>query len=333
MNRSEELLLREYIRNNLRENELLNEGVKDVLISTLSTGLKQIKKLLEMLKKLTPASDKVISTLEKNDAGDFVSKVYSMGQEFEDAVESASKSVPSKKSESAVRLRVPGRTLCKQSTSVTINEEIQRRQALNEVVLGGFEVIGLILAAIGGVPLLLKGLFKLTGFLGLNKVSEKLEIAYEKAHHFEEAVIDIAIPDKALYAVYIAIQESKNPDQVANLKIYQSGTEESGGKKIKLAGLVKRISGRSTKRAMTFEEFINSEDKKNYQKRAWALVLLPWLVSGLFSLHHMLGGILGALEGAATGVKAIEVGTAAAKPVQAIAAEIGSAVSALVKSV
>lgn len=313
----EEALLREYIRQSLQDQDLLNEGVKDVVIKAVKTALSKIDSLIEKLKRFTPASEKIFDVIEEKGAGDFFSKVEKMGQEFESSIDAAAGAVPSKIGESKYRQR----TRYVRNRRASLNEHIQRNRALNEVVLGGFEIVGLILAAIGGVPLLLKGLYKLAGLLRLKTVSEKLKVAYEKAHHFEEAIIDYAIPDKVLYAVYIAIQEEKNPDSVANLKIYQSSEGDSGEK-----------LGSDEPRAMTLKEFSGSKERKKYEKRAWAMMLLPWLISGLFSLSHMFHGIVGALEGAATGVKAIEVGTVAAESGSAIASEIGAAVSAMVKA-
>jgi len=311
MNNREEALLREYIRHNLRDQYILNEGVKDFILKAIKAALSKIEGLISKLKGFTPASEKVFDALEADGAGDFFSKVESMGREFEASIDAAASAVPSKLGESKYRSGMR----YKRNRRSTIREHAQRRLALNEVVLGGFEIIGFILAAIGGVPLLLKGLYKLTGMLGFKGVSEKLEIAYEKAHHFEEAVVNIAIPDRALYAIYIAMQEEEKPDAVANLNLYTDDPE------MKLDG----------ERSMTLEEFSKSGIKKKYEKRAWAVLLLPWLISGLFSLGHMLHSIIGVMEGAATGVKAIEVGVAAAEPAAAIASEIGSAVSAMVK--
>lgn len=341
MNNREERLLREYIRHNLSDQSVLSEGIKDLLKKPLSAALAKIEELINKLKSATPASDKVINALEKSGAGDFVSKVSAVGQDFETSINDAAGAVPSKMGES--RRYSPMRY--RRNRQPTIIEDARARRALNEMVLGGFEIAGLILAAIGGVPLLLKGLKKLAGFLGFDGVAEKLNMAYEKAHHFEEMVVDYAIPDKALYAVYLAIEEERNPEEFANLKMYQSDASDLGGQTFKSThrrdrdelgqgtGRLKRtMSGRGLRRTLTLEEFAQSEEKQKYQKRTWAIVLLPWLISGLFSLGHMLHGIIGALEGVATGVKAVEVGTAAAEVAPGIASEIGVAVRAIARA-
>lgn len=343
MNSREEKLLREYIQHSLNASEqsVLNEGIRDLLKKPLTAALAKIEDLINRLKSATPASDKVLNALEKSGAGDFVSKVSAVGEDFEASINDAASAVPSKLGESKYHFH----SRYKRNRQPTLLEDIRSRRALNEIAFGGFEVVGLILAALGGFPLLLKGLKKLAGFLGFETVAEKLNAAYEKAHHFEEMVVDYAIPDKALYAVYLAIEEEKNPEEFANLKLYQDDPSGLGGQPFRSThqrtsgetgertGTFKRTtSGRGLRRTMTFEEFAESEEKHKYQKRTWAIVLLPWLISGLFSLGHMFHSILGALEGAATGVKAIEVGTAAAEVAPSIAGEIGSAVTALVRA-
>lgn len=335
MNRKEEALLREYIRQNLSDKTLLSEGVMDILKKALKSAYSKIQSLIDSLKRATPASDRAYNALEKAGAGDFVSKISSMGEEFEASINSAASAVPSNMGES----RRYSPLKYRRNRRPTIIEEARSRQALNEIALGGFEIVGFVLAAIGGVPILLKVLKKLAGFLGLDRVAEKLNVAYEKAHHFEEMVVDYVIPDKALYAVYLAIEEERNPEEFANLKMYQSDPSQLGDQRIKsthkrgLDGKLKRTkSSRGLERTMTLEEFAESEEKQKYQKRTWAIVLLPWLISGLFSLGHMLHGIIGALEGVATGVKAVEVGTAAVEVAPSIASEIGAAVNAIAKA-
>lgn len=309
MNNRQERLLREYIRGNLDDRSPLNEGVKDVVKKALSAGLSRVKNLIATLEQFEPASLSIKSTLEKSGAGDFVSKVEVVGREFETSIEAVADSIPSGKNESRVlRSRRRNRS--------AITEVLAQRRALNEVALGGFEVVGLILAALGGVPLVLKGMYKLANLMGLKGVSEKLKVAYEHAHHFEEKFIDVIIPDKAMYAIYVSFEESRDPDAVANLKLYQDDPSS------KLDG----------KRSMTLDEFKKSDVRKKYEKRVYALILLPWLISGLTSLHHAFHNWIGAIEGAATAEKAIFVGSRAAETAPVIASDIATAISSLAKA-
>ena len=302
MNRNEEKILREYIRAELTSARL-DEGAKDILKKALGTALSKLDGLISTLKRLNPISDTVIDAIEKNDGAAAISSVEALGQKFESDIASASDALPAPKQESMAYKRYRD-TLTR-----------RRRQPINEVALGGFEIIGLALAALGGVPLVLKMIAKLAKLMKFDAVAAKLESAYKSAHHFEEKVIDIVIPDRAMYAVYVMFEERSSPDRVANLKLYQDDP------KVKLDG----------DRSMTLEEFSKSDVKKKYEKRVYALILLPWLISGLLSIEHMLHSWLGVLEGAATAEKSLFVGTRVAEIVPVVASDIGAAVSSLSK--
>lgn len=90
--------------------------------------------------------------------------------------------------------------------------EITRKKHLSEhkeammnesLTLAG--IMGLTLGVVGGMPMVIKGLMKLTNWLKLTKVTKALEGAYHVAEHLEEKVIDYAIPDKLSYAAYKAL--------------------------------------------------------------------------------------------------------------------------------
>lgn len=296
MNKQQENLLREYVRTSL-SNETLNEGVGDLLKKGVEVVLSKISKTINSLKQMVPTSDAVIDTLEKNGASDVIAKAESIGQQFESSIDAASESIPAPKKESRA-YKLYQRTLIEQR-----DFEKKNRRQINEV--GVFESVGLILAAIGGVPLILKGAYKLASFMKFEKAAEKIKVAYEAAHHFEEKVIDIAVPDKAIYAVYMMFESRSNPDRVANLNLYVDDP------KTKLNG----------ERSMSFEEFRKSDTRKKYEKRVYALILLPWIISGLMSIQHMLHGWLGAVEGAATAEKALFTGTQAVDVARKIAGE------------
>ena len=101
------------------------------------------------------------------------------------------------------------------------------------------------------------------------------------------------------------LEERSNPDRVANLNLYVDDP------KTKLDG----------ERSMSFEEFRKSDIRKKYEKRVYALILLPWIISGLMSIQHMMHGWLGAVEGAATAEKALFTGTQAVDVARKIAGE------------
>jgi hypothetical protein len=303
----EEQLIREYVRAHLRDHTL-NEGVSDIFRKGAEAALAKITKLMDTLKSMTATSDAVVSVLEKNDGADAVAKVDAMGEKFESSISAADKAVPSPKKESLAYKNYQ-RLVSESKRADTV------RRPLNEV--GVFESVGLVLAAIGGVPLILKAAYKLASWMKFEKAAEKLKSAYEAAHHFEEKVIDVIIPDKAIYAVYVMFEEKSSPDRVANLKLYSDDPE------VKLDG----------DRSMTLDEFKKSDTKKKYEKRVYALILLPWLISGLTSIHHMLHSWISAVEGAATAEKAMFVGARAADVVRKISGEFVAATAAAAETV
>lgn len=303
MNSAEEKILREYIRSQI-ENDHLNEGVKDILKKTLDVSLSKLESLINTLKKFNPISEKIIDVIEKNGGADVVAKVATIGEKLESDISSADSAVPSAKKETKAYKRYK------------MVESRRNKRPINEVALGGFEIVGLVLAAIGGVPLVLKLVSKLAKLMKLDAAASKLETAYKSAHHFEEKIIDLVVPDKAMYAVYMMFEERSNPDNVANLKLYQDDPKS-------------KIDGN---RSMTLEEFSKSDVKKKYEKRVYALILLPWLISGLISIEHMLHSWVGILEGAATTEKSIFVGTRVAEMVPQIASELGTVISSLSKA-
>lgn len=301
MRKHEEVLLREYVRSQLSSELMLSEGIGDIFRKGAEVALSKISKMIDTLKRMTSTSNAVINVLEKNGASDAIAKVNAIGEKFESSISDADKSVPAPKKESYA---------FKRYQKVVTERKNTLPRPINEV--GVFESVGLVLAAIGGVPLILKAAYKLASLMKFEKAAEKLKIAYQSAHHFEEKVIDIVVPDKAMYAVYMMFEERSSPDKVANLKLYVDDPES------KLDG----------ERSMTLDEFKKSDTKKTYEKRVYALILLPWLINGLMSIEHMLHGWIGAVEGAATAEKAVFVGSRAADAVQKIAGEFAKATAA-----
>jgi hypothetical protein len=146
-------------------------------------------------------------------------------------------------------------------------------QQLNEV--GVIGVAGLALGALGGIPLILKGLHKLAGFLGMEKTAHALESAHEVMHHFEEKAIDYMVPDKLSFGYYQQMQKvfSKNEQPIA------------------------------------FEEYRTSDVRKKVEMRIYKVVLVFFLFHGVHAALEAGASLIGAAEGAASTIKAIEIGT------------------------
>lgn len=308
MNRHEEKLLREYVRLQLGT-PILSEGIGDLFKKGVSSVLSKISKMIDSLEQMKPTSLAVTDVLKKNGADNAIAQIGAMGEQFKSSMADADKSIPAPKQESFALKRYQ-RTILERKSFQRHN-----KKRLDEV--GVFESVGLVLAAIGGVPLILKAAYKLASLMKFEKAAEKIKVAYEAAHHFEEKVIDVVIPDKAIYAFYMMLEERSSPDKVANLKLYIDDP------KSKLDG----------ERSMTLEEFKKSDIRKKYEKRAYALILLPWIISGLTSIEHMLHGWIGAVEGAATAEKSVFVGAQAADVARKIAGEFAAAAAGVSETV
>jgi len=150
-------------------------------------------------------------------------------------------------------------------------------QPLNEA-LGVTTVVGLVLGIMGGIPLLLKGLYKFSKFLGLEKTSHAIEHAYHVAHKIEEKGIDIIIPDRLSYVIY------------------------------------KKAWAKGFKTSKTFLEFADYSQNKQHAKQKvesliYKLLLVYFAAEGISGLLHSTSAALATAEGAASTVKAVEIAT------------------------
>lgn len=168
----------------------------------------------------------------------------------------------------------------------SLKEAKEEERELNELGVTG--VVGLGLGVVGGVPLLIKGLYKLAGFFKLTKTADFLKKAYNVAHHIEEKVVDYIIPDRLSYIVY---------------KQWYSAVVKQDRQAI-----------------MSFEDYRNSKVRKQVERKVYIVLLLPFLVHGIHGMAHAGLNMLGAAEGAASTVKAVEIGQEVIEVATAIAA-------------
>lgn len=150
-------------------------------------------------------------------------------------------------------------------------------QPLNEV-LGVSTGIGLALGAMGGIPLLLKGLYKLSSFLGFKKLSVGLEHAYHVAHKIELKGIDILVPDRLSYQLY-------------------KGAWKKGFK--------------TSKVFLQYEDYSANKQhaKQKVEGLVYKMLLIYFALDGLKGIMHAGSAALQMAEGTATTVKAIEIAT------------------------
>jgi hypothetical protein len=305
MNRREEQVIRDYVRMQLIE-QRLHEASQGMLTKALETVTDKIESVLSNLRQLGGDRKELLDTLKKNDGTEALSAIQKQGGDLTKLVSVLKTATPELKEGTRAHRR---HLLAEARMRVT-----DRRVLINES-LTLFAATGLVFAIIGGIPLVLKALGWIVGKTKFKSAAEKINKAAEFFHHLEEAWMSL-IPNKPLYAVYIMLESKNEPERVANLKIYEEDPENP-------------VKGGVGSRSMTFEEFEKSKLKVKYEKYAYAIIMLPWLISGLTQLHHALHGWLGAVEAAATAEKTLFVGTATADVVTKGAAELSAAAKAL----
>lgn len=175
-------------------------------------------------------------------------------------------------------------------------------EPLNEA-LGVTAVLGVGLAVMGGLPLLFKGLHKLASVLGATGAAELFKKAEHVTHHFEEKVIDFAMPFRLAYAVYlglwkIGIKLTKGDEPLNEIEIK---AEDEGKEAIKHAkGLVYKV------------------------------LLIYLAINGIAGVLKAGASLLGFVEGGATTVKGIELARGA-EEVAKLIRTAGAAAGAVAK--
>lgn len=175
-------------------------------------------------------------------------------------------------------------------------------QALNED-FGVTAALGVGLAIMGGLPLLFKGLHKLAEALGAHGAAELFEKAEHVTHHFEQKVIDFALPFKLAYAVYLGlwklgIKLTKGDEPLNEIEIK---AEDEGKEAIKHAkGLIYKV------------------------------LLIYLAINGLAGVLKAGASLLGFVEGGATTVKGIELARGA-EEVAKLIRTAGAAAGAVAK--
>lgn len=153
------------------------------------------------------------------------------------------------------------------------------RERLNED-LGATSVLGITLAVMGGLPMLFKGLTKLAEVLGAHGAAQLFEKAEHVTHHFEQKVIDFAMPFKLAYMVYLGlwkmgIKLSKGDEPLNEIEIK---AEKDGVEAIKKAkGLV------------------------------YKTLLIYFAIQGITGVLKAGASLLGFVEGTATTIKGVEL--------------------------
>ncbi len=169
------------------------------------------------------------------------------------------------------------------------------QQALNED-FGITAVLGAGLAVMGGLPLLFKGLHKLAEVLGAHGAAELFLKAEKVTHHFEQKVVDFAMPFRLAYAVYLGLWKmgvklTKGDEPLNEIEIK---AEDEGIKAIAhCKGLVYKV------------------------------LLIYFAIQGIAGVLKAGASLLGFVEGGATTIKGIELARGAEEVVKLVRAGTG----------
>lgn len=148
--------------------------------------------------------------------------------------------------------------------------------------LGLTAIVGLALGAMGGLPMLFKGLTWLANKLKLPKVAAAMHHAYETVHGWEAWGIDFLVPDRLSFFIYQnfwkrGLKASTAPLDFAS---YSKGAEGS---------------------------------KKKVETYIYKIILVYFFLNGLAGALHAGASLLGVAEASATVVKGVELAGAAAE--------------------
>lgn len=147
-----------------------------------------------------------------------------------------------------------------------------RKGQINEAIP---TTIGWTLSAIGGTPLILRGLVRLAYWLGMRRTYFALTRAYEVTSAINDGVVDALIPDRVSYLLY--------------KKLWKKGYQV-------------------TPEVLGYEEYRKSEARDKTESVIYTVFLIYTAWQGLLSILHAGVSMLGAVEGATTVVTGVDFG-------------------------
>jgi len=305
-----ETKLRKIIYEELVERYLMQEGMWDDVRSGLkklssyvtkqfkSVASSWAKAIMEHLGKLNKIPDEVKKILQVlKQAMSSTGEKFQLNAELKDAQELGKFSKdqalavvqqdlegPVHEKAKAAEVKSEGKYLS--SIYVVLSEHTHT--ASPEVLLEDFgitAVVGVFLGIMGGLPMLFKGLHKLAKVLGADGAAHLFEKAEHVTHHFEQKVIDFAMPDRLAYAVYMGLWK---------LGVHLTkGDEPLNEIEVKTDDGPKAIS--------------------QCKNLIFKTLLIYFAIQGITGALHAGASMLGFVEGAASTVKGIELAKGAAE--------------------
>ena len=164
-----------------------------------------------------------------------------------------------------------------------LSEDLER---IDEVTV--VSAIGMTLAALGGSIMLFKGLSKLAGWLGAEKLSHLFHKVEHVLHGLETKAVDVVVPDRIAYFVYSFLYDR-------NMKIGEPGKKDEG--KLSLAEF--RSDGTGSHAMTVTKGFI------------YKVLLIYFAWHGIEGAVKAGASLLGFVESAATTVKGVEIASGA----------------------
>lgn len=242
---------------------LLDEGVTDVVKRFVSRLLAPAKQKLNDLHRLARAMPEIGALFrdaqaeagEKFPVSPMLRKAAKIGKEMDAALPEVKGVIP-------------------KVESVDSLQPLPKDQQISEG-LTLTTIIGLTLGVIGGIPLVLSGLTRLAGALKLKKLAKALKSAHEVAHHIEQGVIDVLIPDRLSYVLY--------------RRAWNGGFKASSD-------------------LLSYEDYKGSSKARQKTESAMYSILLVYFAwHGLLGAMHYGASLLGSAEASATAIKGLEI--------------------------
>ncbi len=303
--------------NKMIEDELMKEGFSDFLKKVKPAGQEAWNQIAGMFSKAVNSMKGTISkkVAQLNNSKSYLEKwknavsqaEQETGEKFpinntmtiamglEEKANQANQEIAADKTQLPKQPSPATEAFIRSNTKVIIEatkNSIQHKKYLNESITAT-TVIGFALAIIGGIPMLLKGLYVLAKKYNFVKASEAFHHAYHVAHQIEKKTVDIVIPDKLSYAVY---------------------------KKIWKMGFRPKETAGSTE-LLSYEDFTADAHgvRHHVEETVYRLMLTYFFIAGASAVLSAGMSMLTAAEAGATTIKAVEIARAVTTAVETIA--------------
>lgn len=295
----DELILREFV-----EEALLDEGVWDSVrggikklsdyvtkkfksaasgwvqalndrLSKMESAMGDIEPIMGIIK---TATEKSGEEMPMDDALTAAKELEALGSQSESAIE---QDLASGVKEKAAQAQGAKKESIEQLYAVLVENMPPKmeKQSLNEV-LSVTALSGILLAIMGGLPIIFKGLSKLAGVLGATRAKSMFTQAAHATHKFEKGMVGAMVPNKLSYWCYGLM--------------FKRGIKVTKGEKL-----------------LSYKEYRRNADKLGAMEKTkniiYNIALVYLAINGLRGVMHAGMSLLGFVEGLATTEKASSI--------------------------